>query len=66
MAGIFKFDYWLFFKDHNYILYLFIIIFLIEASLGAGAQCVTVKSTGCGFKIFIYISSLWCRGNARR
>ena len=46
------------------------------ASRGAGSQSVTVNSTGCGFdphsknEIFIYIyiiiSSLWCRGKARR
>ena len=44
------------------------------ASRGAAAQSVTVKLTGCGFnphrgdEIFtqIYISSLWCRGQARR
>ena len=48
-----------------------------EASSGAAAQSVTVKSTGCGVRspveemkylctYYIFISSLSCRGKARR
>ena len=50
-----------------------IYILVLEASRGAGAQSVTVKSTGCEFDphlrkwyIYIFISSFCCRGKARR
>ena len=52
------------------------IIFHFKAGCGAEAQSVTVKSTGCVsiptrgsiiiIIIYIFISSLWCRGKARR
>ena len=45
---------------------------IVEVGRGAAARSVTVKPTGCGFdphsrrwnilKIYICISSLWCRG----
>ena len=44
----------------------------MKAYRGEAAQSVTVKPTGCGFEEmkyllkFIFFSSLWCRGKARR
>ena len=54
-----------------------IIVVVVDEVSGVGARIVAVKSTGCGLEvgtreneifiyIYVFISSLWCRGEVRR